>query len=128
MKDSTENKAQLEYETAFFEQLISSKPDHIEALSALAEIYTKSGRVQEGLILDKKLSLLLPTDDTVFYNLSCSYSLLGELEKSLSAIKEAFNLGYNDIDHLKQDSDLANLRNDPNFSQKLISFIQNFKS
>ena len=43
----------------------------------------------------------------VHYNLACSYSLLGSVNKALKSLGKAIDLGYNDISHLENDSDLG---------------------
>jgi len=48
---------------------------------------------------------------TPLYNLACVESLLGDkLEKALEYLQEAIASGWNDVNHIKNDTDLDNLR------------------
>ena len=107
----------IDFEIAFYNGLIEKNPHFAEALAALGDLYTKAGMYKEGLIMDERLVQLKPDDPVVWYNLACSYSLLREIEKALRAFKKAINCGYCDFNHLEQDSDLDNLRQDRRFQQ-----------
>jgi tetratricopeptide (TPR) repeat protein len=109
----------MDFEIQLYENVLKDSPEFVEALMALADLYTKKGLVREGLQLDEKLSRLRPDDPMIFYNLACSYSLLNNLYAALNAVKKAIELGYNDFDYLYQDADLANLLADKEFQQYL---------
>lgn len=121
-KDRTGSQSQLEFEILFFERLVEQKPNYVEALIPLADAYTKKGFFKKGLELDKRLSLLCPEDESVFYNLACSYALTGDSKKAFEALETAIRLGYSDPDHMLKDSDLDPLKKHPDFS-KLIKKI-----
>jgi len=110
-------KDDLEFEIQFYEGLLKKKPDFIEAMSTLGDLYTKKGFYKKGLVLDEKLSLFKPEDPIVLYNLACSYSLLQETDKALRTIKRAINCGYDNFDYLEHDDDLTHLRNDIRFKK-----------
>ena len=116
----------LDFELHFYERLIEKKPDFIEALSALGDLYTKKGLYEKGLNIDERLTQLRPEDSTVLYNLACSYSLLKSMDKALETIKKAIRYGYDDFDHLLADKDLINLRQDARF-QEYFSLVQKRK-
>lgn len=101
---------QIKFEIKLYEKLLRDKPHYIEALVALADLYTKIGRHKKGLMLDERLSQLCPHDETVYYNLACSYSLTGQLRKAYDALRQAVVLGYDDFKHLSHDPDLEALR------------------
>ena len=60
-----------------------------------------------------------PGEPTFHYNLACSYSLLGELDAAFGALDRAIELGYDEVDHLRRDPDLENLRGDRRYHQIL---------
>jgi tetratricopeptide (TPR) repeat protein len=119
-KTSKKEIENMEFEISFFEQLIKENPDYTEALIPLGDSYTKMGLYEKGLLIDLRLAKLLPYDPTVFYNLACSYSLLGKTDDSICALENAINLGYNDFEHMENDPDLENLRSDNRY-QKIIA-------
>lgn len=107
----------IKFEIEFYEKILVEHPNFIEALKALAELYTKTGMYKKGLQLDERLSRLLPYDAIVHYNLACSYSLIGDIDNSLKAIKKAIELGYSDFSYMNKDPDLENLRKDKRFDE-----------
>ena len=109
----------IDFEIQLYENVLKDSPDFVEAMMALADLYTKKGLIREGLQLDEKLSRLRPDNPMIFYNLACSYSLLNNQPAALNAVKKAIELGYDDFDYLYQDADLANLLTDKEFQQYL---------
>ena len=112
----------LKFEIRFYEGVLEHKPDFIQALMALADCYTRDGQHEKGLVLDKQLSQLRPEDPYILYNLSCSYSLLNQVDKAFETMKLAIDGGYDDFRFLAKDQDLENLRNDQRFREYLLQF------
>src|SRR3954468_15114884 len=82
----------LDVEISFLEGLVRRAPDYIEALQILGDDYTRRGKVDNGLDVDKQLSELCPSDPLVFYNLACSYSLSNQCELALNSLDKAIFL------------------------------------
>ena len=95
------------FEIRFYEQLVSKEPNFIEALSCLGDAYTKGGLFREGLEVDLRLTKLKPNDPIIYYNLACSYSLLGEVDGAFESLKKAILLGYDDFSYLFKDRDFS---------------------
>ncbi|MDE2027329.1 MAG: hypothetical protein KGK03_03565 [Candidatus Omnitrophica bacterium] len=110
-------KEDIDFEISFYENILRSTPDFIQALAAIGDLYTKAGLWQKGLEVDIKLSGLRPEDPVVFYNLACSYALLNQTRAALGALTKAIDLGYDDFEHMKGDTDLDNLLKDEHFQQ-----------
>ena len=111
---------QADFEIGFFERLVEESPEFIDALVPLAELYTKKGLHEKALLIDRRLARLKPADPAVHYNLACSLALAGQKDEALGALERAIRLGYDDFEHLKRDTDLKSLRDDPRF-QSLLS-------
>ncbi|QBG46799.1 hypothetical protein EGM51_05090 [Verrucomicrobia bacterium S94] len=109
-------------ELSFLEKVAERLPEDVEILQALADLYTKTGKFQEGLKIDEKLSHQRPNDDLVWYNLGCSYSLTNQSDLAFEALTRAVELGYSDYDWMKTDPDLNNLHADPRF-ESLLSWL-----
>jgi tetratricopeptide (TPR) repeat protein len=107
--------AGLEFEIRFFESARRRDPDSQPVLEALGHAYTRRGRLEDGLAVDRRLAQLRPKDPIVHYNLACSYSLLGSKEDGLDALERAIALGYDDLEHLENDRDLDGIRGEERF-------------
>jgi Flp pilus assembly protein TadD len=122
-KDRTANRARHDaVELSFLEKISDRLPEDIGVLQALAELYTRTGRYEQGLEVDIKLSRQLPGDDLVWYNLGCSYALTGHPDEAFEALSKAIELGYGDYDWMKTDPDLNKLHSDPRF-ESLLSWL-----
>jgi tetratricopeptide (TPR) repeat protein len=100
----------LAFEMDFYRAVTAREPDHLAALEALATAYTKSGRFEDALRVDRRLAGLLPDNPIAHYNCACSLSLLGRPDESVDALERAIGLGYDDWKQLKKDPDLDNAR------------------
>jgi tetratricopeptide (TPR) repeat protein len=100
----------LEFEIAFYEKLVGAYPEFTDALIPLGNAYTRRGLYEKGLAIDLHLTRLRAGDSIIWYNLACSYSLLNRIEDASGALRRALELGYADLDYLRKDPDLQNLR------------------
>jgi len=116
-----------DFEISFYEGLIQKKPDFLEALFLLGDLYTKKGLYKKGLKIDKKLLKLRPLDPTVHYNLACDYSLLKKIDSSLKALRKALELGFRDFRLIEKDPDLEFLRKDKRFELLILEFKKGIK-
>jgi adenylate cyclase len=115
---------QVEFEIQFCQRVLERAPAHYDALTLLGEAYTRHGDFDKGLELDLKLAQLQPRNGMVRYNLACSYALTGRTDDALKNLSTAVDLGYNDVEHLCKDKDLAVLKEDPRFQtlvEKLVA-------
>lgn len=106
---------ELDVKITFMEGVVRRDPRYVEALQILGDHYTQRGRYENSLQVDKQLSSLEPCNPLVFYNLACSYSLNGELDRSAAALEKALSLGYRDFRWLARDPDLRQLRKHPSY-------------
>lgn len=113
----------LRFDAGIYEYLNEKIPEDIETMSALAEVYTRSGKLDAGLEIDLRLVELDPNNPIIHYNLACSYSLLSRSEESLDELEIAIQLGYNDAHHLDNDSDFDNVKSSPRF-RSLLALIR----
>lgn len=111
-------------ELEFLESIARRLPEDTGVLRALADLYTKTGDYAEGLRIDERLSHLCAEDPMVWYNLGCSLALVKRKEDSLDALSRALELGYDDYEWMKKDSDLTVLHGDPRF-ESMLEWIYN---
>jgi tetratricopeptide (TPR) repeat protein len=113
----------IEFETRFFESVLKRDPRFPDVVEILGGLYTKQGRIAEGLKMDRKLVRLQPDNATAHYNLACSLALIRRKAQALQALERAIELGYDDYDWMQHDPDLSGLRDHPPF-QKLLAKLQ----
>lgn len=116
MKSDAFPQDELEFEVSFLEGVLEKDPYHQDTLVVLGNAYTRLGRYEDGLRIDERIVKILPDDPTAFYNLACSFSLLGDRDRAIDALAKSVEKGYADVDHLLQDPDLAAVREDPRFA------------
>ncbi len=56
-------------------------------------------------------------DGLLLYNVACFYSLAGEVDLAIDAMEKSVAAGKTDVEWLRQDSDLDNIRDDPRFQE-----------
>ena len=116
-KTKSPDPRELDVEISFLEGLVRRDPGYVDALQILGDDYTQRGRIEEGLLVDQKLSQLEPQNPLVFYNLACSLSLAGKLDDAAQALESALDLGYRDFKWLARDPDLKAFRKHPHFAR-----------
>jgi hypothetical protein len=107
------------FEMAFFESVLRRAPQYTEVIEILGGLYTKHGRIADGLRMDRRLVRLLPENATAHYNLACSLALLKRKVDALRSLQRAVELGYRDFDWMAQDPDLEELKEHPEFTALL---------
>ena len=103
------------FETGFFESVLRHDPQCVEVIEILGGLYTKVGRIADGLRMDRRLVRLQPANATAHYNLACSLALCRRKADALRALQRAVVLGYRDLKWLARDPDLDGLKGHPEF-------------
>ncbi len=99
------------FDISFYESVLKREPGYEDVIELLGGLYTKAGRITDGLKMDRKLVKLQPDNATARYNLACSLALLKRKADAIRALLEAVDLGYTDYDWMTQDPDLESLKN-----------------
>jgi tetratricopeptide (TPR) repeat protein len=99
----------------FFESVLKRDPRYADVVEILGGLYTKHGRISDGLKMDRRLVRLQPDNATAHYNLACSLALVKRKADALKSLEDAVKLGYRDYDWMQQDPDLDALKADPQF-------------
>ena len=112
-----------DFEVGFFESLQKRMPSDVRVVSMLAHLYTKTGRVDDGLRMDRKLVRLQPDEPISHYNLACSLALKHHLyADAVRCLRTAITLGYSDFHWMQHDPDLADLQDHPSYLALLAEF------
>ncbi len=116
-------KSDPQFEIEFYEAVHRRCPGYVDVVGLLGGLYTKAGRIADGLKMDRKLVRLEPGNPTAHYNLACSLALCKKRPDALRSLRTAVSLGYDDLDWMEQDPDLEILKGDPEF-RKLLSQLK----
>lgn len=108
-------KEDTSFDISFYESILRRDPSYAEVVEILGGLYTKAGRVADGLKMDRKLVRLQPDNATAHYNLACSLALSKRPGEALTVLAQAISLGYDDADWMADDPDLAPLHKRPEF-------------
>ena len=114
--------SQLDFEIDFFGRLLERDPYFVDALRAQANNLAVKGQHARALQLDRRLVRLIPEDAIAWYNLACSYTVLGMIDPGFFALQRGLELGYAHARRLRRDPDLKALRRDPRFARLLRRF------
>jgi tetratricopeptide (TPR) repeat protein len=104
-----------EFDMGFYESVLKRDPSYVDVIEILGGLYTKHGRIADGLKMDRKLVKLQPRNATAHYNLACSLALAKRKTDALRTLQLAVELGYKDLDWMQQDPDLEELKDQPAF-------------
>ncbi len=103
------------FEIGFFESVLRRDGRYSEVIEILGGLYTRTGRIADGLRMDRRLVKLQPDNATAHYNLACSLALSKRRTAALNSLQRAVDLGYRDHDWMSQDPDLQALKQSPEF-------------
>src|SRR3954469_23213503 len=108
-----------DFEIKFYESVLRRDPGYVAVVEILGGLYTRQGRIADGLKMDRRLVKLQPANATAHYNLACSLALSKRKTDALRALRQAVKLGYSDFDWMEQDPDLEALKQHPDFQSLL---------
>lgn len=86
----------------------------------LGNLQAMTGKRAEAIISFEKYLVMQPTDDDhmiawAFYSIACIHALEGRKKEALDFFKQALEKGLRELRHINEDTDLDQLRNDPQF-------------
>ena len=111
------------FEITFYESVLRRDPRYTDVIEILGGLYTKTGRIADGLKMDRKLVKLEPANATAHYNLACSLALCRRKSDALRTLERAIELGYDDYIGMAKDPDLQTLKQNREF-QALITKLK----
>ena len=103
------------FDIGFYGSILRREPRYSDVIEILGGLYTKVGRIADGLRMDRRLVKLEPKNATAHYNLACSLALSKRRADALRSLRQAVSLGYEDYDWMSQDPDLEGLKTAPEF-------------
>ena len=115
LNDTDKANEMLKRSIQTLESLILAHPEDARAHLFLAINLAQSGNINKSKEEAKKALDINPTDPLMQYNASCFYSQMGDKKLAIESLKNAFAAGYQDYEWVKRDTDLENIRKEPEF-------------
>jgi len=101
--------------TEMFARYISLHPDDSRAHIFYANDLVRINKIPEAKAEMQRAVELSPNDTLMLYNVACFYSLVDDRKESVNYILRAIENGYSNYDWMKRDTDLNNIRNEPEY-------------
>jgi TolB-like protein/Flp pilus assembly protein TadD len=90
-------------------------PDDARARLIYATQLARTGRRDEAISEAAKALESSPGDPVMLYNAACLYVSFDEADRAIATLQQAVAAGYSNFGWMKNDPDLASLRNHPRF-------------
>jgi len=119
-----ERQSQNDFEIELFQNLLRRNPDYVDVLRVLSNNLAARGDRKESLAVERRLVRLRPNDAIAHYNLACSLAVLGRREVAMDHLERALALGYEHLEYLTEDRDLASLHHEPRFLRMLERLLE----
>ncbi len=103
--------------SSVLEQQVDMVPEDVRARILLATNYAYFGNKNGAAQQLEKAVAMRPNDPNILYNAACSYGLLEMKVEALAMLKRAAETGFSDMEWVSRDTDLACLRDDPEFER-----------
>ena len=87
------------------------------ALAKQADALALSGKSAEALPLFRQAWEQGVRDAGILYDAACAASLVGEKAEALTWLERSADAGFAEVEHMKRDSDLASVREEPGFAR-----------
>ncbi len=103
---------------------IELNPDLFIAYENLGFMYYMTQKYNDCIDVNIKWATVDSSNDLIYYNIACLYSISGDGEKAITWLEKAIEKGFNNYEKLKADTDLENAKNTPaykTFEEKYLS-------
>ena len=103
---------------AAIERRLETTPDDARALCFGSINLLDDGQTEKGMEWLERARNARP-DALNLYNVACAYATVGEVDEALDCLEKSVRQGMAELDWMKNDTDLDNLREHPRFKALL---------
>ncbi len=90
-------------------------PKFEDAFYNLGNAYLLKREITEAKEALNKALDIDPTDCYTFYSLACTFSVENKISEALDYLEKSLLFGFTELEHIQQDTDLNNIRNESKF-------------
>jgi tetratricopeptide (TPR) repeat protein len=90
-------------------------PKLFEAIKRLGEVLYEQQKYTESIAYYQKAIKFNKEKGNIYYNISCNFALLKNKSEALKYLEMAINNGFNDLNTLKNDTDLTSIRDEKRY-------------
>ena len=101
------------------EKRLQTSPDDARALCFGSVNLMAADQKEKGIQWLERARSSQPDDALNLYNVGCVYATIGEIDEALDCLEKSIRKGMAELDWMKNDSDLDNLREHPRFKALL---------
>jgi adenylate cyclase len=101
------------------ERRLETSPDDARALCYGSVNLLEAGQTEKGMEWLERAKNSLGDDAINLYNVACVYSNIGQVDEAIDCLEKSIQKGMAQLDWMKNDSDLDNLRDHPRFKALL---------
>ena len=116
------NETSMDEAIKYYKEAVNVDPEHINSLMALSIDYSIKKDQDKAIQAAEKILKVKNSDNVkyvVYYNLACFYSIKKDTKNAMDNLKKAMDAGFDDLNHMKEDKDLDNIRNTKEYKQLL---------
>ena len=110
-----------------FLKCIELENGSIEEETCRQYAYVGLGNREKAIEVMDSIIAATPDDAGIYYDATCVYCRLGEVEKALEYLQLCFEKGYRKIQHIHQDDDMNLIRNTPRFKELLDEYTKKYE-
>lgn len=129
-KDLCDNLGYIYYKTeqydlaeAFFLKALALDPSFEQAFKYLKKVYFKTKQWDSAEELLLNWIKIKPNESINYYDLACIKSIQNQIPEGLEYLEESFKKGYKNLDKIKSDKDIENLRKTEVFNELLKQYF-----
>lgn len=100
-------------------EVIGLPPDSPALRIQIGNGFLEEGQYERAVKEYHKALQVAPKSSLAWYNLACALSRLKRIQEAVDALRKSLDCGYDDIDWLKKDPDLDNLRDTAPYKELL---------
>ncbi len=108
----------------YFEKAIERDSMYLRPYYNLGTVYIHLHDFEKAKEWLNKFLVLDPDDFDAYYNLACIGSLENNKDEALKNFAKALELGFDNMEWIKQDPDLDNIRNTPKFKSLMKKYFK----